>query len=543
MERSAHVRHCRCGARMARDHAGRLCTGCTRAARNHLVTAPVVPPEFWQHPTIQRACADWHLGRLIRAFRRHPWHGRPIGQAVAARWIHLTQTQLSRIETGPAVTDLAKLTHWAHVLRVPVDLLWFKVPQPTGEASGAVRKDDLTIRPSGVEGPASPVGGTLLPLVVEGRPVLLPLDGQTVTSSGLGTYLQERATGLGSAQDVAVTATEWDEMSPLSRRALLGRGMAAAALPVFGSGQLQHVAAALDDARRYLDGSVVDYFRRQLSLCKAGDGALGTSSLPVVLGILGAIDGHAREVKPGVRRELLSVGADTAEFAGWLYRDARDLTRALYWHDRAIEWAQEAGDLAMQGYVLLRKAQLAYDEREPLRMLTLSQAVQTGPWQLPQRVQAEAVQQEARAEAMLGGSIDLVQRKLDTARQLLDRPGGAATDSPLGVHYDERLLTMQTAICFTEAGQPRRAVELYAGALTEDTFSPRDYGFFLSWQSASLALAGEPDEAATVGVASARRADHANSHRTRRELGRVLDTLRPWQNRPAVRELAEALQA
>ena len=47
----------------------------------------------------------------------------------------------------------------------------------------------------------------------------------------------------------------------------------------------RHLAAALAGARRYLDHSVVTYFRRQLDTCENDDGAYGpTTTLPVVLG-------------------------------------------------------------------------------------------------------------------------------------------------------------------------------------------------------------------------------------------------------------------
>ncbi len=42
------------------------------------------------------------------------------------------------------------------------------------------------------------------------------------------------------------------------------------------------------------------------------------------------------------------------------------------WRDRAMEWAQATGDFPMQGYVLPRKSQAAWDERDALRMLTLA---------------------------------------------------------------------------------------------------------------------------------------------------------------------------
>jgi hypothetical protein len=69
------------------------------------------------------------MGRVLRAYRHHPFHGpRPLPQGTLAGWLGLTQTQLSRAETGPQITDLAKLTGWARTLAVPADMLWFKLP-------------------------------------------------------------------------------------------------------------------------------------------------------------------------------------------------------------------------------------------------------------------------------------------------------------------------------------------------------------------------------------------------------------------------------
>lgn len=454
-------------------------------------------------------------------------------QEAFAERLDVDSKTVRRWETGETAPQPWIRTKLARLLQVSASQLDDLLAQPSVALTTSV-VESASIPPAS--------NSVLLPVLINGRAVLLPIDARTVRAAGAGPVLTDLAHLNGEATSPAVTATEWDAMSPLNRRSLLKQGLAAATLPALGLEELQRVAAAMDDARRYLDGPVIDYLRHQLALCKADDGTMGRdSTLPVVLGILGAIEEHASDVKPAVRREFLKVGAEGAEFAGWLYRDGRDMPRAMYWHDRAIEWAQEAGDQALQGYVLLKKAQLAYDEREPLRMLTLSQAVLNGSWQLPGRVLADATQQEARAEAMLGSDMNLVERKLDQARQLL---GGSVNDaSQLGAHYNDQLLTMQTAVCYTEAGQPRRAVALYEQALTENNFSPRDYGFFLSWMAASLALAGEPDQAAATGTASAARAREANSNRTRQELKRVIDVLQPWHNRPAVRGLKDAVLA
>lgn len=439
------------------------------------------------------------MGHVIHAYRTHPWHGRTINQEVVANWLNLSQTQLSRIEKGPAPDELSKLIHWAQTLGVPEELLWFKLPE-----GAALANDEPT------------------------------------SAADFPTAADESAPPIEAGRTLRA---DWLHMSDLERRAFLARVFGTMALPALNLDELKHIAAALEDARRYLDGSVVDYFRRRLTACATDDGDHGPRrTLPVVLGLLAAIEHSARQVRPAVRRELLGVGAESAEFAGWLYRDIGAPDLAAYWRDRASEWAQEAGHFTLQGYVLLRKSQAAWDERDGLRMLTLAQAAQEGPWELPTKVRAEAAQQEARGHAMLGDEPKLMARKLDEARELVT--SSAQPDYPdaqLSAHYDLPLLAMQTAICFDEAGQPTRAVELYEAELTPMVFSHRDYGFFRALMASSLAAAGEPDEASAVGLGALTIAKETNSTRTTGELQRVVGRLEPWSARSTVQELRDAL--
>lgn len=295
-----------------------------------------------------------------------------------------------------------------------------------------------------------------------------------------------------------------------------------------------HLAAALADARRYMDHSVVNYFRRQLDTCANDDGAYGpTQTLPAVLGILGAIEQSARELRLDVLPQLLSVGARGAEFAGWLYRDVHNPERAASWYSRATEWAQEAGDTAAQGYILLKKSQMAYDERDARRVLTLAQAAQYGPWQLPGHVRAEVTQQEARGLAMVGESMSIIEQKLDDARRFLaDATPDDEPDSQFGSYYNEDTLTLRNASCYIEAGKPHQAATLYQQVLSNDLLSRRDRGYFLARLTSSLALAGEPDDAAGAGLEAIQLAEATTSQRTKRELMRSLATLKPWHNRP-----------
>src|SRR5947209_19017895 len=79
---------------------------------------------------MRQALAARHMGRVIQAYRRHPFHGRhPLAQDVVGAWIGVTQGQLSRIENGPTIVHLDRVMHWARVLGIPSSCLWFALPE------------------------------------------------------------------------------------------------------------------------------------------------------------------------------------------------------------------------------------------------------------------------------------------------------------------------------------------------------------------------------------------------------------------------------
>jgi transcriptional regulator with XRE-family HTH domain len=107
-----------------------MCRPCHRAAYEIALQPPEVPSEFWDNDQLKDALVrERHIGHAVRSYRKHPFHGqRPIPQEVAARWLSVSQTQLSRIENGRSVYDLDRLIQWAKVLRIPPELLWFTLP-------------------------------------------------------------------------------------------------------------------------------------------------------------------------------------------------------------------------------------------------------------------------------------------------------------------------------------------------------------------------------------------------------------------------------
>jgi hypothetical protein len=223
-----------------------------------------------------------------------------------------------------------------------------------------------------------------------------------------------------------------------------------------------------------------------------------------------------------------------------LYRDLHDPLTATFLYDRAMEWAQEASSLPLQGYVLLKKSQMAYDTRDANSLLALAQAAKNGRWQLPARTQAEVVQQEALGLAMIGEPANVVEQRLGEARQLLTC-AMADDDQLLGTYFNESTLMLRSACCYTEAGKPQKAIGLFSEVLTGGTLSRRDAGFFGARQAKALALGGEPDEAATVAVGSVAVARETRSERTMSVVLQVVRALDSWRNRPSVRMLKDVL--
>ena len=480
------VRHCiRCGTRLARHNDSTVCSPCQARASQVRAQPPEVPASFWDIDQMRDALATWHMGRVIFAYRMHPYHGKTLTQDLVGSWLGLTRAQLSRMEKGRAPEEISKLRRYAQILGIPSELLWFDLPNESRSKAVPVQRTE--------------------PVPLIGH------DGNDVDQG---------------ARDLA--------------RRLQAYGLGVSALPTLNADETRHMITALDHARRYLDTAVIDYFRRQLDSCKADDGAIGPRrTLPIVLGILGAIAERVREVRPDVRYVLLSLAADGAEFAGWLYRDLRDQVNAGFWYDRAMEWAQEAGDQGMQSYILIKKSQMAYDKRDALRVLTLAEAAGRVSGELPHKVRAEALQTEAMGLAMLHEPLSFVEQRLDEAHALVSTKDSSA--SQLGAYFTEDTLVLRRAACYTEAGKASYAASLFSQVLANGKLSRRDAGFFRARHAVALALSGEPENAVSIALESVAVARATDSERTMHVLTEVMHTLTPWRDRPEVRDLREAL--
>ncbi|WP_235433513.1 helix-turn-helix domain-containing protein [Protofrankia coriariae] len=123
-----------------------------------------MPDHFWQTDELRDALASWHIGRVVAAYRRNPWHGRVLSQELVGGWVGISQVQLSRIESGPPIKDLDRLVMWARTLRIPGRFLWFQLPEQ--------RSEPVESAPAAAAVPVGPDLPALLGSLTSGR---LPL--------------------------------------------------------------------------------------------------------------------------------------------------------------------------------------------------------------------------------------------------------------------------------------------------------------------------------------------------------------------------------
>ncbi|MDH6135689.1 hypothetical protein P3T37_005106 [Kitasatospora sp. MAA4] len=341
----------------------------------------------------------------------------------------------------------------------------------------------------------------------------------------------------------ALTDFKPDLEDHVLRRTFVGGLLAA---PLLDLAALDHLAAAARDAHRYTDQQLVGHLSSALDETARTDVLTGPHrAMPAALGILSVISTNARDAKPEIRQQLLGLGSRAAELTAWLHRDAGSPQQTItYWHNQSKEWATFTGDGAMHAYVLLRQAQ-ALGRHDPARILALADAATGGPWTLPPRPRAEALQQKARGLAMTGASESEIERALAEAHAALDQaaePYGPVTCAgPLGDGYTRDRLMVQSGICWREAHCPDKAVTVFQTYITTTAFGARDHAHYSAFLAGALAEAGEPDEAAAVALGALDVAGPPRYGQAITELHRTAQILFPHRERHAVRELHERL--
>ncbi|MFD3727859.1 Twin-arginine translocation pathway signal [Streptomyces sp. NPDC058671] len=293
-------------------------------------------------------------------------------------------------------------------------------------------------------------------------------------------------------------------------------------------------------ATQHVDPALIDYFQAQLEGHYRADMLLGPHDL---IGALGPqyqlIDKLTRSATGATRLGLLRVGAAYAALVGWLYQDAGDLSAAAFWRGITQEIALRARDPHLIGYAMVNSAQVRTDLGDGAGVVDLCEAALDDDRVVP-KIRVMAMQQQAHGASLLRDRV-AVDRLIDDAYRILSRVND---DLPWGnaCRRTPGYLEVQRATCYGRLGLGAEAGALWEQVLgVVPASARRDRGVYMARQATAAATAREPEQAVEIARDVAVIAVETGSARMRRELATLERTMRPWQDAPVGRDLAEAL--
>jgi tetratricopeptide (TPR) repeat protein len=436
--------------------------------------------------------------------------------------VHVDYSYLGRIEAAerPPTREIIVACDKALATGGELEHLWPVVEQHLATTRGVAKRDPRHVASSAthVVGDAADLaGGATRQASSEEEGVLLPhlIDGRIVFMSV--PRRQFLGTGLGALATFAIS----NSVSEAS--AAPSHGTSASAALEAGASPIEHITQV---RRKLIDR----------------DNLLGPRA---VIGEAQAQIHLLQELRLQAsgtdRRSLLHLQAEMAETCGWFCQDAGDFRAAQYWTDRALEWSHGTGDQEMAAYVLARKAQLAGDSGDALTAADMGDAAQNLATPGTRLLLAAQIY-GAHGLALRGDTEDAL-RVYGTALEAVDK-AAAGPPSQWAPWLDRPYIEVQEARSLSVLGRHDRAAEVFQAAIRRLPPSyRRDRGVYLGRQAVAHAGAGEPEQAAVVGLDALAIATQTRSGRILTELARLDQLLAPHASQPCVAQFRAELDA
>jgi len=301
---------------------------------------------------------------------------------------------------------------------------------------------------------------------------------------------------------------------------------------------------------RLVDQAAADSLAAVLTAQRHAEDALGSAAiLQPVMAQLAVVGELVTEARGPARPALVDVAGQWAQFAGWLHASTRDDAGSITLHDRALEWATEAGDVNLISEVISMKGHVAWMAGHPGPVIGLSQAAQRDQRAFPGQ-HAISAAQEARGHAMAGDA-DAAERKLADALVKAQAAQERPEESPPWLYYHSpAFFDLQTGIVlgyFADVPRYRdlslAALETGYAGLPPDEQGSEWGAAYLVHMAAVHERAGDADRAAGVGLTAARIARRTGSPRLRGMLAPLQKRLAArWPGHAGVAELGDALR-
>jgi hypothetical protein len=259
-------------------------------------------------------------------------------------------------------------------------------------------------------------------------------------------------------------------------------------------------------------------------------------------GNVAVLDGLRRRALSGDRYRCGTLQARYAELLSWLSQEAGNLSGAMYWVDRALQWAQAVNWSGMTAWNFIQRTGIVQIfSGDGFRIVDQARPVLDMPYASP-RMKGIAARQMAYGYA-LAGDRDESRRALDNAMEWLAQPV-REDDTLLGqrsVISDDVFVLNQTT-CDIYLGYGVRAIPVLEPRLEPLTGEDIHIATVTRAKVArAYANAGQPAEACRLAWETLDGIDQVGSHFARNELRRTMPVLRQWHGRSDVREVLHRL--
>ena len=241
--------------------------------------------------------------------------------------------------------------------------------------------------------------------------------------------------------------------------------------------------------------------------------------------------------------QALRLGSQFAEFCGWLYHDSGDYESAMYWTDRALEYAVELDDRRVISYVLMRKSNIATDAGQPGHGLGLANAALKQDQQLTPRLRAVALRQRANATRFARRN-----SRLRPGHRERFRPGNRwrsprrnTTTRPTA----RRLMSRWKQALAGSSSEPRVMPSRCSRTAEPGGPPPSRYVTMPCAWPGSLRLTprtGEPEPACTIAEELISTANGLGSARVATQVTDLRTSLAPWRKNSDVTDLLHRLE-
>ena len=215
--------------------------------------------------------------------------------------------------------------------------------------------------------------------------------------------------------------------------------------------------------------------------------------LPAVQGQLQVIDQICRMTRGLDHEAALRLGSQFTEFCGWLCQDSGDYKSAMYWTDRALEYAVEMDDRRVISYVLMRQEQHHDGFGTARSRAGLASAALKKDHELTPRLRAVALRQRANAYAMLGEPADFAK---DTEEAFIQATAGLSQgEDDLATYCTPSYVEMEAGASWSRLKAADAAIPVFedSRARWNAVEQTRDHALCLARLATAYAVTREPE--------------------------------------------------